>query len=149
MSTKSIRKQGRSFLTILLHVTGGAGTCRRIGGGISSGGTAKNSARYIDEIGAHIAFEKGSSVTVLSSKTGSDDGRTWYKISFTKNVSAMDGYIRGDLLVDTKYIVPLEAVVSRSVGRYLWTYFVNINLKIFLILLSDSCILGQVCLYWE
>ncbi|MCI8746141.1 MAG: SH3 domain-containing protein [Lachnospiraceae bacterium] len=46
-------------------------------------------------------LEKGSSVTVLSSKTGSDDGRTWYKISFTKNGSAMDGYIRGDLLVDT------------------------------------------------
>ena len=46
-------------------------------------------------------LERGSSVTVLSSKTGSDDGRTWYKISFNKNGSAMEGYIRGDLLVET------------------------------------------------
>lgn len=46
-------------------------------------------------------LEKGSSVTVLSSKTGPDDGRTWYKISFSKNGSALEGYIRGDLLVET------------------------------------------------
>lgn len=46
-------------------------------------------------------LERGTSVTVLSSKTGADDGRTWYKISFTKNGASMEGYIRGDLLVDS------------------------------------------------
>lgn len=46
-------------------------------------------------------LEKGTSVTVLSSKTGTDDGKTWYKISFTKNGTVMEGYIRGDLLTDT------------------------------------------------
>ena len=46
-------------------------------------------------------LERGPTVTVLSSKTGPDDGRTWYKISFTKNGTAMEGYIRGDLLVES------------------------------------------------
>ena len=46
-------------------------------------------------------LEQGTSVTVLSSKTGADDGKTWYKISFTKDGSSMQGYIRGDLLTDS------------------------------------------------
>lgn len=46
-------------------------------------------------------LEKGTSVTVLSSKTGPNDGLTWYKVSFTKNGTAMEGYIRGDLLSET------------------------------------------------
>lgn len=46
-------------------------------------------------------LDRGTSVTILNTKTGADDGRTWYKISFTKNGTSMDGYIRGDLLVDT------------------------------------------------
>lgn len=46
-------------------------------------------------------LERGTSVTVLSSQTGNDDGRTWYKISFTKNGTSLEGYIRGDLLVDS------------------------------------------------
>lgn len=84
-------------------------------GGTSSSNTAagSGSSRYVKPPVAIIRtyastnadirsrLEQGSSVTILSSKTGSDDGRTWYKISFTKNGSAMDGYIRGDLLVET------------------------------------------------
>lgn len=46
-------------------------------------------------------LDRGTSVTILSSKTGSDDGKTWYKISFSKNGLSMEGYIRGDLLTDT------------------------------------------------
>lgn len=44
-------------------------------------------------------LERGTAASILSSKKG-DDGRTWYKISFQKNGSGMEGYIRGDLLVD-------------------------------------------------
>lgn len=83
--------------------------------GTSSGSAAasSNTTRYVKPSVAiirtyastngdiHARLERGTSVTVLSSKTGSDDGRTWYKISFTKNGTAMEGYIRGDLLVDS------------------------------------------------
>ena len=82
-------------------------------GGTSSPNTASGSSRYVKPPVAIIRtyastnadirsrLERGSSVTILSSKTGADDGRTWYQISFTKNGSAMEGYIRGDLLVES------------------------------------------------
>ena len=40
-------------------------------------------------------------LNIISSKTGSDDGRTWYKVSFTQNGNTVEGYIRGDLLVES------------------------------------------------
>ncbi len=40
---------------------------------------------------------KGTAATIITEKTG-DDGRKWYKISYTFNGVAMEGYIRGDLL---------------------------------------------------
>ena len=46
-------------------------------------------------------LSKGTSVTVLSSKTGPDDGKTWYKISYQQNGATLQGYVRGDLLVDS------------------------------------------------
>lgn len=46
-------------------------------------------------------LERGTAVTVLSSTTGSDDKRTWYEVSFTKNGTTMKGFMRGDLLVET------------------------------------------------
>lgn len=46
-------------------------------------------------------LDRGTSVTVLSSQKGSDDGRIWYKIFFTKNGSSKEGYVRGDLLSET------------------------------------------------
>lgn len=46
-------------------------------------------------------LSKGTTVNLISSKTGSDDGRTWYKVSFTQNGSEVQGYIRGDLLVQS------------------------------------------------
>lgn len=49
----------------------------------------------------HSKLDRGTSVTILSSQKGTDDGRTWYKVSFTKNGSTMEGFIRGDLLVET------------------------------------------------
>ena len=39
----------------------------------------------------------GTGVTIVSEKTG-DDGRKWYKISYTQYGISMQGYIRGDLL---------------------------------------------------
>lgn len=94
------------LVTVSGSVSGSSGTSS--GSSTASGG----SVRYIKPNVAIIRtyastngdirsrLEKGTSVTVLSSKTG-DDGRTWYKISFTKNGTSMEGYIRGDLLVDT------------------------------------------------
>lgn len=46
-------------------------------------------------------LEQGTSVKVLSSKTGTDDNKTWYKVSYTLNGASMEGYIRGDLLLDS------------------------------------------------
>ena len=39
----------------------------------------------------------GTDVTILSETTG-DDGRKWYKIAYTIDGVALNGYIRGDLL---------------------------------------------------
>ena len=39
----------------------------------------------------------GTVVTLISEKTG-DDGKKWYKISYTLNGTTMEGYIRSDLL---------------------------------------------------
>lgn len=96
----------------LLNVSGS------VSGGSSSGSSSNivagnGSARFVKPPVAIIRtyastnadirsrLERGTSVTVLSSTKGGDDGRTWYKISFNKNGSAMEGYIRGDLLVET------------------------------------------------
>ncbi len=46
-------------------------------------------------------LNKGTAVTIVSSKTGADDGRTWYKVSFSQNGVSVEGYIRGDLLVES------------------------------------------------
>lgn len=87
--------------------------------GSSSGSTAANTAagsgsiRYVKPNVALVRtyastngdirsrLERGTTVTVLSSTTGSDDKRTWYEVSFTKNGSTMKGFMRGDLLVET------------------------------------------------
>ena len=42
-------------------------------------------------------LSQGTEVTIISEKTG-DDGRKWYKISYTFNGAGMEGYIRSDLL---------------------------------------------------
>lgn len=42
-------------------------------------------------------LSQGTEVTIISEKTG-DDGRKWYKISYTFNNAGMEGYIRSDLL---------------------------------------------------
>ena len=44
---------------------------------------------------------RGTQVTVVKTVTGSDDQRTWYKVSYTANGSTDTGYIRGDLLTDS------------------------------------------------
>lgn len=43
---------------------------------------------------------QGTNVTVIKTATGQDDGRTWYKVSYTLNGVNGEGYIRGDLLTD-------------------------------------------------
>ncbi len=100
----------------LLNVSGSV-SGNSSGGSTSStaGGTAagSGSTRYVKPSVAIVRsyastngdirsrLDRGTSVTVLSSKTGTNDGKTWYKISFTKNGTSMEGYIRGDLLSDT------------------------------------------------
>ncbi len=87
--------------------------------GSSSGSTSANAAagsgstRYVKPAVALVRtyastngdirsrLERGTAVTVLSSTTGSDDKRTWYEVSFTKNGTTMKGFMRGDLLVET------------------------------------------------
>ncbi len=87
--------------------------------GSSSGNTSANAAassgstRYVKPAVALVRtyastngdirsrLERGTAVTVLSSTTGSDDKRTWYEVSFTKNGTTMKGFMRGDLLVET------------------------------------------------
>jgi len=68
---------------------------------------------------------KGTQVTVLSSKTGTDDGKTWYKISFTANGSAIQGYIRGDLLTDTN---PGSSASSSNTTDVSGTRYINENI---------------------
>ncbi len=97
----------------LVKVSGSVSNTSSGGGSSSNTAAGSGSTRYVKPPVAIIRtyastngdirsrLDRGTSVTVLSSKTGPDDGRTWYKISFTKNGSAMEGYIRGDLLVET------------------------------------------------
>lgn len=95
------------LLNVSGSVSGGSGNS----GSSSTGGDG--STRYVKPSVAIIRtyastngdirsrLEKGTAVTVLTSKKGTDDGRTWYKISFKKDGIQMEGYIRGDLLADT------------------------------------------------
>lgn len=43
-------------------------------------------------------LSQGTNVTIIGEKTGADDGRKWYKISYTSGGASLTGYIRGDLL---------------------------------------------------
>lgn len=82
-------------------------------GGSSGGSSSASGTRYVKPSVAIVRtyastnadirtrLERGTTVNIISSKTGSDDGRTWYKVSFTQNGSTVEGYIRGDLLVES------------------------------------------------
>lgn len=92
----------------LVNVSGSSGSS-----GSSSSGSAASGTRYVKPSVAIVRsyastnadirtrLTKGTTVSLLSSKTGTDDGRTWYKVSFTQNGSEVQGYIRGDLLVES------------------------------------------------
>lgn len=92
----------------LVNVSGSSGSS-----GSSSSGSAASGTRYVKPSVAIVRsyastnadirtrLTKGTTVSLLSSKTGIDDGRTWYKVSFTQNGSEVQGYIRGDLLVES------------------------------------------------
>ena len=81
--------------------------------GSSSSGSSASGTRYVKPSVAIVRsyastnadirtrLTKGTTVSLISSKTGADDGRTWYKVSFTQNGSEVQGYIRGDLLVES------------------------------------------------
>ena len=81
--------------------------------GSSSSGSSASGTRYVKPSVAIVRsyastnadirtrLTKGTTVSLISSKTGADDGRTWYKGSFTQNSSEVQGYIRGDLLVES------------------------------------------------
>ena len=82
-------------------------------GGSSGGSSSASGTRYVKPSVAIVRtyastnadirtrLERGTTVNIISSKTGSDDGRTWYKVSFTQNGNTVEGYIRGDLLVES------------------------------------------------
>lgn len=82
-------------------------------GGSSGGSPSASGTRYVKPSVAIVRtyastnadirtrLERGTTVNIISSKTGSDDGRTWYKVSFTQNGNTVEGYIRGDLLVES------------------------------------------------
>lgn len=69
-------------------------------------------------------LEKGTSVTILSSKTGPDDGLTWYKVSYTQNGSSLEGYMRGDLLSQTN---PGGTASSSNSTDVSGTRYINTN----------------------
>ena len=125
----------------LLNVSGSVSGSSGSSSNASSGGnsSAASGQKYVKPAVAIIRsyastnadirtrLERGTAVSILSSKKG-DDGRTWYKISFQKNGSGMEGYIRGDLLVDqnpggsssstdvsgTRYVRPDNGAAVRS-----------------------------------
>ena len=82
-------------------------------GGSSGGSSSASGTRYVKPSVAIVRtyastnadirtrLERGTTVNIISPKTGSDDGRTWYKVSFTQNGNTVEGYIRGDLLVES------------------------------------------------
>ena len=104
MSTKSIRKQGRSFLTILLML---ALFLTPLGPGLRSQaaratGTVKNrilNVRSSASTSSSIVCKltQGTKVTILSDTTG-DDGLKWYNVYFAYNGDAKEGYVRADLV---------------------------------------------------
>ncbi len=93
----------------LLNVSGSVSS----GSGNGSSGSTGSPGKYIKPNVAIVRtaaskksdirsrLEKGTSVTVLSAQTGNDDGKTWYKISCTRDGASLEGYVRGDLLTDT------------------------------------------------
>lgn len=95
------------LLNVSGSVSGSSGGSSSSGSGSSASGSkyVKPSVAIIRSYASTDAdirsrLERGTSVSILSSKTGTD-GRTWHKISFTKDGHAMEGYIRGDLLTDS------------------------------------------------
>ena len=79
-------------------------------GGSSSGSSSSNTPASIRPAVANIRtwastngdirskLSQGTGVTIIGETTGPDDGRKWYKISYTSGGVSMEGYIRGDLL---------------------------------------------------
>lgn len=95
------------LLNVSGNVSGSSGSSSSSGNGSSASGSkyVKPSVAIIRSYASTDAdirsrLERGTSVSIISSKTGTD-GRTWHKISFTKDGQAMEGYIRGDLLTDS------------------------------------------------
>ena len=100
------------LLNVSGSVSGSSGSASNNSSGSDNSGSSASGQKYVKPAVAIIRtyastnadirtkLERGTAASVISSKKG-DDGRTWYKISFTKNGSAMEGYIRGDLLIDT------------------------------------------------
>lgn len=94
--------------------SGSSNTSSNTNSGSSSGQTGSGSTRYIKTNVARVRswastnadirsrLEKGTEVTVISSTTGSTDGKTWYKISYKVNGSSQQGYVRSDLVGDSK-----------------------------------------------
>ena len=127
------------LLNVSGSVSGSSGSASNNSSGSDNSGSSASGQKYVKPAVAIIRtyastnadirtkLERGTAASVISSKKG-DDGRTWYKISFTKNGSAMEGYIRGDLLIDTnpggsasstdvsgtRYVVPDSGVSVRS-----------------------------------
>lgn len=95
----------------LLNVSGSVSGGSSGSSGSSGGSSAASGSKYVKPAVAIIRtyastnadirsrLDRGTSVSIISSKKG-DDGMTWYKISFQKDGNSMEGYIRGDLLVD-------------------------------------------------
>lgn len=100
------------LLNVSGSVSGSSSGGSTLAGAAGNTSTGSGSTRYVKPSVAIVRsyastngdirsrLDRGTSVTVLSSKTGTNDGKTWYKISFTKNGTSMEGYIRGDLLSD-------------------------------------------------
>ena len=92
----------------LVNVSGGSSESSSSGSSSSASGTryVKPSVAIVRSYASTNAdirarLNKGTTVTIVSSKTGADDGRTWYKVSFNQNGVSVEGYIRGDLLVES------------------------------------------------
>ena len=43
-------------------------------------------------------LSQGTNVTIIGEQNGPDDGRKWYKISYSSGGASLTGYIRSDLL---------------------------------------------------
>lgn len=96
------------LLTVSGSVSGSSGSSSSSNSGSSSSASGQKYVKpavaivrtYASTNGdIRARLERGTAVSLVTSKKG-DDGKTWYKVSFTRNGSSMEGYIRGDLLID-------------------------------------------------